>query len=70
MNDETSALFDSFQDNLLAPPVYTRPSIWEGKKVPEVLLSGNEKEINKWREKKSLLLTKKRQQSLLKKKNS
>ena len=45
MNDETSALFDSFQDNLLAPPVYTRPANWEGNKVPEVLLSGNEKEI-------------------------
>ena len=46
MNDESSALLDSFQDNLLAPPVYTRPANWEGNLVPEVLLSGNEKEIN------------------------
>ena len=60
MNDETSALLDSFQDNLLAPPVYTRPSNWEGNLVPGVLLSGNEKEINKWREEKSLYLTEKR----------
>jgi tRNA (guanine-N1)-methyltransferase len=43
LNDETSALFDSFQDDLLAPPVYTRPAEWEGMKVPEVLLSGHEK---------------------------
>ena len=60
MNDETSALLDSFQDNLLAPPVYTRPANWEGNLVPEVLLSGNQKEINKWREEKSLYLTEKR----------
>ena len=57
MNNETSALFDSFQDNLLAPPVYTRPANWEGNKVPEVLLSGNDKEITKWREQKSITLT-------------
>ena len=63
MNNETSALFDSFQDNLLAPPVYTRPSDWEGKKVPEVLLSGNQKEINEWREEKSLFLTEKREKN-------
>lgn len=49
LNDETSALFDSFQDDLLAPPVYTRPAEWEGMKVPEVLLSGHEKNINEWR---------------------
>lgn len=60
MNNETSALLDSFQDNLLAPPVYTRPANWEGNLVPEVLLSGNEKEINKWREEKSIYLTEKR----------
>ena len=60
MNDETSALLDSFQDNLLAPPVYTRPANWEGNLVPEVLLSGDEKEINKWREEKSIYLTEKR----------
>ena len=61
MNNETSALFDSFKDNLLAPPVYTRPANWEGNKVPEVLLSGNEKEITKWREKKSITLTENRE---------
>ncbi|MDA9727017.1 tRNA (guanosine(37)-N1)-methyltransferase TrmD [Bacteroidota bacterium] len=61
MNNETSALFDSFQDNLLAPPVYTRPAEWEGNKVPEVLLSGNEKEITKWREQKSITLTENRE---------
>jgi tRNA (guanine37-N1)-methyltransferase len=44
LNDETSALFDSFQDNLLAPPVYTRPADWQGKKVPDILLSGDPKE--------------------------
>lgn len=49
LNDETSALFDSFQDNLLAPPVYTRPEEWRGKKVPEVLLSGDPKKIDDWR---------------------
>jgi tRNA (guanine37-N1)-methyltransferase len=49
LNDETSALFDSFQDNLLAPPVYTRPEIFRDWKVPEVLLSGDHKKINEWR---------------------
>lgn len=48
LNDETSALSDSFQDNLISPPVYTRPADYNGLKVPEVLLSGNEKEIKKW----------------------
>ena len=50
ISDETSALTDSFQDNLLAPPIYTRPSNYKGWKVPEVLLSGNEKLITEWRE--------------------
>lgn len=50
LNDETSALTDSFQDNLLAPPVYTRPAEYKSWKVPEVLLSGNFPEIEKWRE--------------------
>ncbi|MEN8787883.1 MAG: tRNA (guanosine(37)-N1)-methyltransferase TrmD [Flavobacteriaceae bacterium] len=50
LNDETSALTDSFQDNLLAPPVYTRPAEYKGMKVPEVLTSGNFPEIEKWRE--------------------
>ena len=50
LNDETSALTDTFQDNLLAPPVYTRPSEYKGMEVPKVLLSGNFPEIEKWRE--------------------
>ena len=50
ISDETSALTDSFQDNLLAPPIYTRPSNYKGWEVPEVLLSGNEKLITEWRE--------------------
>tara|TARA_B110000908_G_C10179888_1_gene415121 strand:+ start:199 stop:882 length:684 start_codon:yes stop_codon:yes gene_type:complete len=49
MGDETSALTDSFQDDLLAPPVYTRPAEWRGHKVPEVLLSGHAKKIDDWR---------------------
>ncbi len=49
LNDETSALFDSFQDNLLAPPVYTRPADFRGWKVPEVLLSGDPKKVEEWR---------------------
>jgi tRNA (guanine37-N1)-methyltransferase len=49
LGDETSALTDSFQDNLLAPPVYTRPADYKGLKVPEVLLSGNFKKIDEWR---------------------
>jgi tRNA (guanine37-N1)-methyltransferase len=50
LNNETSALTDTFQDNLLAPPVYTRPAIYKGIKVPEILLSGNFPEIENWRE--------------------
>ena len=50
LNNETSALTDSFQDNLLAPPVYTRPSEYKGMKVPEILLSGNFSKIELWRE--------------------
>ena len=49
LNDETSALSDSFQDDLISPPVYTRPSDFRGWKVPDVLLSGNDKEIAKWK---------------------
>jgi tRNA (guanine37-N1)-methyltransferase len=59
LSDETSALTDSFQDNLLSPPVYTRPAIYKGWKVPEILLSGNSLEIDKWRFEKSLERTKK-----------
>ncbi len=59
LGDETSALTDSFQDNLLSPPVYTRPSDYEGLKVPEVLLSGNFPKIEQWREEQALERTKK-----------
>lgn len=54
LNDETSALTDSFQDNLLAPPVYTRPVDWEGMVVPDILLSGHEAKINEWRYQQSI----------------
>lgn len=64
ISDETSALTDSFQDNLLAPPVYTRPEDYKGYKVPEVLLSGNHKAIEKWREKQAIERTKKRRPDL------
>ena len=60
LNDETSALFDSFQDNLLAPPVYTRPATWNGMSVPEILLSGNDKLIDEWRHEQSIERTKER----------
>ena len=65
LNDETSALSDSFQDNLLAPPVYTRPANYEGMEVPAVLLSGNFKEIEKWRTEKAMERTKERRPGLL-----
>ncbi|MFC2096982.1 tRNA (guanosine(37)-N1)-methyltransferase TrmD [Bacteroidota bacterium] len=58
ISDETSALSDSFQDNLLSPPVYTRPANYKGMKVPEILLSGNTKEIEKWKFEKSIERTK------------
>lgn len=65
ISDEESALTDSFQDDMLAPPVYTRPAEYEGLKVPEVLLSGNFKLIDEWREEKALEITKKRRPDLL-----
>jgi len=65
LNDETSALFDSFQDNLLAPPVYTRPAEWRGEKVPEILLSGDPREIEDWRHEQSLERTRQRRPDLL-----
>lgn len=65
LNDETSALTDSFQDNLLAPPVYTRPEVWDGREVPAVLLSGNFKEIEKWRMEQALKRTEERRPDLL-----
>lgn len=64
LNDETSALSDSFQDDLLAPPVYTRPAEWEGMAVPEVLLSGHEKRISEWRHEQSLERTRTRRPDL------
>lgn len=66
LNDETSALFDSFQDNLLAPPVYTRPEEFRGWKVPEVLLSGDHRKIEDWRHDKAVERTKHRRPDLLK----
>lgn len=65
LNDETSALTDSFQDNLLAPPVYTRPAKFRGMKVPDELLSGNHKLIEEWREQQALERTKARRPDLL-----
>ncbi|NNL08579.1 MAG: tRNA (guanosine(37)-N1)-methyltransferase TrmD [Croceitalea sp.] len=65
LNDETSALTDTFQDNLLAPPVYTRPSSYKGMDVPKVLLSGNFPEIEKWREAQALKRTEERRPDLL-----
>jgi len=65
LNDETSALSDSFQDNLLAPPVYTRPSEYKGWKVPEVLTSGHEANIEAWRNEQALKKTKERRPNLL-----
>ena len=66
LNDETSALFDSFQDDLLAPPVYTRPANFKDWKVPEILLSGDQKKINEWRYEQALQLTKLKRPELLK----
>lgn len=65
LNDETSALTDSFQDNLLAPPVYTRPADYKGWKVPEILTSGNLKAIEEWRFEKAIDRTKQRRPDLL-----
>jgi tRNA (guanine37-N1)-methyltransferase len=65
LNDETSALTDSFQDGLLAPPVYTRPAEFMGRKVPEVLLSGHFKHIDDWRMEQSYQRTKSRRPDLL-----
>lgn len=65
LNDETSALTDTFQDNLLAPPVYTRPREYKGLEVPEVLLGGNFKAIEEWREEQAYLRTKELRPDLL-----
>jgi len=66
LNDETSALSDSFQDNLLAPPVYTRPAEFNGWAIPEILLSGHSANIDKWRHEQSVERTKLRRPDLLK----
>jgi tRNA (guanine37-N1)-methyltransferase len=65
LNDETSALFDSFQDNLLAPPVYTRPADFKGWKVPDILLSGDLRKIDEWRHEQALQRTANRRPDLL-----
>lgn len=66
LSDETSALSDSFQDNLLAPPVYTRPAEYKGWKVPDVLMSGHEAKIQEWRMEKAVERTQQRRPELLK----
>ncbi len=66
LNDESSALFDSFQDNLLAPPVYTRPAEYQGHKVPDVLLSGHKKKIDDWRDDQAYKRTQELRPDLLK----
>jgi tRNA (guanine37-N1)-methyltransferase len=65
LSNETSALFDSFQDNLLAPPVYTRPADFKGWKVPDVLLAGDPKKVDEWRTSQSIERTKERRPDLL-----
>ncbi|HPW90111.1 MAG TPA: tRNA (guanosine(37)-N1)-methyltransferase TrmD, partial [Paludibacteraceae bacterium] len=66
MGDEQSALSDSFQDNLLAPPVYTRPAEFNGWTVPEILLSGNERKIAEWEHEQAVERTKRLRPNLLK----
>ena len=66
LSDETSALTDSFQDQLLSPPVYTRPADYKGWKVPEILLSGNDKKISEWQEKQAYERTQRLRPYLLK----
>jgi tRNA (guanine37-N1)-methyltransferase len=70
LNDESSALTDSFQDGLLAPPVYTRPAEYDGMKVPDVLLSGHEAKIDEWRFEASVRRTRERRPDLLSKQES
>jgi tRNA (guanine37-N1)-methyltransferase len=65
LNDETSALTDSFQDGLLSAPVYTRPAEFRGLKVPDILLGGNTPEVEKWRFEQALKRTKERRSDLL-----
>ena len=65
LSDETSALSDSFQDGLIAPPVYTRPAEYKGWRVPEVLMSGHERKIEEWRHEKAVERTRQRRPHLL-----
>ena len=65
LNDETSALFDSFQDGLLAPPVYTRPADFRGWKIPDILLCGDPKKVDQWRHEESMKRTEQRRPDLL-----
>lgn len=65
LNDESSALFDSFQDNLLAPPVYTRPAEYQGHRIPDILLSGHQKKIEQWRDDQAYERTKRLRPDLL-----
>ncbi|MDQ2656678.1 MAG: tRNA (guanosine(37)-N1)-methyltransferase TrmD [Bacteroidota bacterium] len=65
LSDETSALTDSFQDDLIAPPVYTRPAVYNGWEVPEVLLSGHERKIEEWRHDRAVERTRTRRPHLL-----
>ena len=67
ISDETSALSDSFQDNLLSPPVYTRPAEYKGMKVPDILLSGNDKLIDEWKHQQSVERTKQLRPDLFRK---
>ena len=66
LNDEQSALTDSFQDDLLSPPIYTRPSEYKGLKVPEILLSGNSKKIEEWLHEQAVLITEEKRPDILK----
>ena len=65
LNDETSALSDSFQDNLISPPVYSQPADYKGLKVPDILLSGNHAKIDVWRHEQSVIRTKERRPGML-----
>lgn len=66
LNDEQSALTDSFQDDLLSPPIYTRPSEYKGLKVPDILLSGNSKKIEEWLHEQAVLITEEKRPDILK----
>jgi len=66
ISDGTSALFDSHQDGLLAPPVYTRPAEYKGWKVPDILLSGNDRKVDEWRNEQAVERTQKRRPGYLK----